>query len=182
MRYMRRWVWLCWCVALASPAMGHQVGGDSYLRLKIDAASIQAQWGIALFSFANVLALDGNNDGKIAPDEAQAHLGMMAEYALARLKLSTTAGLCPLELGDHEVAGRHAIIRFTLCCPLPLASLTIDYSLFFDVDTLHRGLLRLEHQGRTHTGIFTSSRAFQHIQLIDVRPWHQFLEYVIEGI
>jgi hypothetical protein len=75
MRYIGRWVWLCWFIALTSPAMGHQIGGDSYLHLKIDAASIQAQWGIALFSFGNVLALDGNNDGKIAPTRPKHILG-----------------------------------------------------------------------------------------------------------
>jgi tetratricopeptide (TPR) repeat protein len=61
-------------------------------------------------------------------------------------------------------------------------ALTFEYLLFFDVDPLHRGLLRLEHQDRTHTGIFTPQRPVQQIRLVEVRPWHQFLEYVIEGV
>jgi tetratricopeptide (TPR) repeat protein len=182
MRDMRLWCLLSLLMALASPAVSHQVGGDSYLHLKVDKESIQAQWGIALFSLGNVLALDGNNDGRIANDEAQERLGTMADYALARLQLSTADGACTLQPGDHEVAGRYAIVRFTPHCPLPLDALSIEYRLFFDVDSLHRGLLRLEHQDRTHTGIFTPHRPTQQMQLVEVRPWHQFLAYVIEGI
>jgi tetratricopeptide (TPR) repeat protein len=182
MRDIRLWCVLFALMTLASPAISHQVGGDGYLHLKVDGESIQAQWGIALFSFGNVLALDGNHDGKIGNDEAQERLGAMAEYALARLKLSTTDGVCTLQPGDHEVAGRHAVIRFTPRCPPPVETLTFGYHLFFDVDPLHRGLLRLEHQDRTHTGIFTPQRPVQQIQLVEVRPWQQFLEYVIEGV
>jgi tetratricopeptide (TPR) repeat protein len=182
MRDMRLWCLLSLLMALASPAVSHQVGGDSYLHLKVDQESIQAQWGIALFSFGNALALDGDNDGKIANDEAHERLGTMADYALARLKLSTADGACTLQPGDHEVAGRYAIVRFTPHCPMPLDALSIEYRLFFDVDPLHRGLLRLEYRDRTHTGIFTPHRPAQRMQLVEVRPWHQFLEYVIEGI
>src|SRR5687767_4757299 len=141
MRDMRLWCLLSLLMALASPVVSHQVGGDSYLHLKVDQESIQAQWGIALFSFGNALALDGDNDGKIANDEAQERLGTMADYALARLKLSMADGACTLQPGDHEVAGRYAIVRFTPHCPMPLDAVSIEYRLFFDVDPLHRGLL-----------------------------------------
>jgi hypothetical protein len=96
MRDMQLWCVLSLLIALVSPATSHQVGGDSYLHLKVDGESIQAQWGIALFSFSSALALDGNNDGKIGNDEAQERLGAMADYALARLQLSTTDGICTL--------------------------------------------------------------------------------------
>jgi tetratricopeptide (TPR) repeat protein len=182
MRSIGLWCLLSSFVALTSPAMSHQVGGDSYLHMNIADNAMQVQWGIALFSFSNILALDHNNDGKIAPDEAQERLGTMADYALARLTLATAGGVCTLQPGDHEVAGRYAIIRFTPRCPKPLQSLTVEYRLFFDVDPLHRGLLRLEHQGRTHTGILIPSRPTQQIQLAEARPWQQFLEYVVEGI
>jgi hypothetical protein len=88
--------------------------------------------------FGNVLALDNNSDGKIAHEEAQEHLGMMADYALARLKLATVAGACTFQPGNHEVAGRYAIIRFTPRCPKPWQSLSLEYRLFFDVDPPNR--------------------------------------------
>ena len=182
MRFIGLWCLLFLLVALASPATSHQVGGDSYLHINITDDRIQAQWGIALFSFSNVLALDNNTDGKIAPEEAQEHLGMMADYALARLKLATADGACTLHPGAHEVAGRYAIIRFTPRCAKPWQSLSLEYRLFFDIDPLHRGLLRLEHQGRTYTGIFIPSRHAQTFQFAVARPWQPFVEYVIEGI
>jgi hypothetical protein len=181
MRYGRFCSLVVFLVAVAAPADGHVSGGDSFLHVKLDGDSIHAQWGIALWSLSNVLQLDGNGDGRVMGDEVHERLGVIADYALAGLKLSVDDTPCAIETGRHEVAGKYAIVRFSPRCPTPVRTITLDYRLFFDTDPVHRGLVRLEHEGRTHTGILSKHDSIQRIDLVVGRPWHQFLAYVIEG-
>lgn len=55
-------------------------------------------------------------------------------------------------------------------------------SVFFEVDPFHRGLLRLEHEDRTHTAIFTTAERTKRIELVAFSVWGQFLDFVREGI
>ncbi len=179
---MRYLLLLSVIVTLSSTAFGHQGGGDSYLHLTVDEDVIDAELGVSLRTLSQITDFDDNGDYKVTEDEMRRHLDAIADYALSRLTLSVGDTPCDVHQAKHEAVGRFAIIRFVGSCPAPLRSLTINYNLFFDVDPLHRGLLRLEHEDRTHTAIFTHSQDTRNIKLVEFSQWHSFRDYVNEGI
>jgi tetratricopeptide (TPR) repeat protein len=167
---------------LTSTALAHQGGGDSYLHLTIDGNAVQAKLGISLRTLSQITDFDDDGDYKVTKDEMRRHLDAIADYARSRLKFSVGDIPCNVNQVKHEAIGRFALISFLPNCPMPLRTITIHYGLFFDVDPLHRGLLRLEHEDRTQTAIFTPTQRVQNIQLVDFSLWSQFWGYIKEGI
>lgn len=179
---MRYLLLLCMITTVSSTAFSHQGGGDSYLHLTIDEHAIRAKLGISLRTLSQIADYDDDGDYKVSQAEMHQHLDAITQYALSRLRFSVGEVRCHTEQVKSESIGRFAIIRFVPDCPMPLRSIAIGYDLFFDVDSFHRGLLRLEHEDRTHTAIFTPTQRVQNIQVVDFSVWNQFHAYVKEGI
>ena len=169
----------------AAPALAHKPS-DSYLALTVDAAKVEGQWDIALRDLDFAIGLDTNADGDITWGEVKARHADIAAYALARLALRSGATPCPTRVTEHLVDdhsdGAYAVLRFTAICSDPITSLEVDYSLLFDVDPQHRGLLRLEHAGATRTAIFSPERGRQTFEMAELSRWRQFLDYGREGV
>src|SRR5205823_7059749 len=60
--------------------------------------------------------------------------------------------------------------------------LTIRYSLFFSLDPQHRGLLRLEKRGHTHTAVFSPDQDTWRLDGHSVALGRQFLDYFQTGV
>ena len=65
---------------------------DSYLVIKVDGATVQGQWDIALRDLDFAIGLDGNGDGEITWGELRARHNAISAYALPRLKIQGQAG------------------------------------------------------------------------------------------
>src|SRR5207245_7766907 len=104
--------------------------------------------------------------------EVRASHAAIASYALARLTLRSGASACPARvtglLVDEHGDGTFAVLRFVATCPDSVTKLDVDYTLLFDVDPQHRGLLRLEHAGATRTAIFSPERSRQSFELAQI--------------
>lgn len=160
---------------------------DSYLVIKADGAAVQGQWDIALRDLDFAIGLDGNGDGEITWGELRARHNAIAAYALPRLKIQSSGDQeCPTHPTEHLVDdhsdGAYAVVRFVATCAKPPATLELTYSLLFDVDPQHKGLLRLEYQGTTTTGIFSPDKSSQHFDLVETTLLQQFLDYAKEGV
>ncbi|MFA6902175.1 MAG: HupE/UreJ family protein [Gallionellaceae bacterium] len=166
-------------------ALAHKPS-DSYLILKIDTATIQGQWDIALRDLDFAIGLDGNGNGEISWGELRARHTAIAAYALPRLKIQTEGETCPLRATEHMVDkhsdGAYAVLKFTAECSKPLTAVDLNYSLLFDVDPQHKGLLRLEYKGKTTTAIFSPDKAVQHFRLAETTLLRQFFDYAAEGV
>ena len=172
-------------LSLANTAQAHKPS-DSYLILKIDGANVQGQWDIALRDLDFAIGLDGNGNGEITWGELRARHDAIAAYALPRLKISTEGELCPshatANLVDNHSDGAYAVLRFVAECAKPLTSVELNYSLLFDVDPQHKGLLRLEYKGTTSTAIFSPDKSKQKFDLSEITLLRQFLDYAKEGV
>jgi len=159
---------------------------DSYLSLQVSAREVSGQWDIALRDLDYAIGLDDNQDGAITWGELRAHHDAVAAYALSRLTLAVDGRHCPSRVVEHLVDdhsdGTYAVLRFIATCPTAPLALAADYRLLFDVDPQHRGLLRVEHDGRTLSGIFSASAPAQTFVLTDASTWQQFLAYTGHGI
>ncbi|HUX89467.1 MAG TPA: HupE/UreJ family protein [Gallionellaceae bacterium] len=172
-------------LTLPSAAHAHKPS-DSYLILKTEGASVQGQWDIALRDLDFAIGLDGNGDGSITWGELRARHDAIAAYALPRLKIHAQDEACPTRATAHLVDkhsdGAYAVLRFVAECTKPLTAVELNYSLLFDVDPQHKGLLRLEYQGTTRTAIFSPDKSSQRFELAELSLLRQFFDYTREGV
>jgi len=178
--------WLALLLLLASFAVQAHKPSDSYLRLKMDGAQLSGQWDIALRDLEQAIGLDANGDGEITWGELRARQSDIAAYALARLSFSGDGKNCPLRVSGHQVDhhsdGAYEVLRFAADCGAAPSAVEIGYSLFFDFDAQHKGLLNLEYQGRIQSLVFSPERSKQRFELGEISSFRQFLSYGREGV
>ena len=176
---------LALCFACVLPAQAHKAS-DSYLSLAVQGEKIDGQWDIALRDLEMAVGLDANDDAAITWDEVRARHEAIGAYALARLKLSSDARACTLRVSEHLIDshtdGAYAVLRLQGACPEPVATLSVDYNLLFDVDPQHKGLLKLTHGATTSTAIFAPDARSQALQVAAPARWRQFADYVKHGV
>ena len=159
---------------------------DSYLTIHGDKPQLQGQWDIALRDLDYALGLDGNLDGNVEWGEVKAKHAEIVAYAFTHLKLVADGAPCPTKITDHKIDnhsdGTYAVIYFSADCPTAPEFLEIEYSLFFDLDKEHKGLLNLQSDGKARSAIFSDTDRKQKFQLAKPSKWKQFVDYLIEGI
>ena len=159
---------------------------DSYLTLNVSTAKISGQWDIALRDLDFAIGLDANDDNAITWQELRNKHDFINAYAYSHLQLFSGAVPCQIKptqyLVDNHTDGAYSVLQFDVDCPALLTELAVNYTLFFDLDPLHRGLLRVDYQGATHTAILSPTRSQQTIELAQVKPGVVFLQYLHEGL
>jgi hypothetical protein len=175
---------LVWLIATA--ALAHKPS-DSFLTLRVDGAAVRGQWDIALRDLEYAIGLDADGNGEITWGELRAKHADIAAYALARLELRADGRDCRLapsaHLVDEHSDGAYAVLRFdTDCGARTPSAVEVRYSLFFDLDPTHRGLLRYERDGAAHTGVLSPDRPALSFRAGDDSALAQFLDYLREGV
>ena len=182
---MRQLLLLCAGLLLASSSHAHKPS-DSYLSFKVSGSVIDGQWDIALRDLDFAIGLDADGDATITWGEVKEKHNDIAAYAFSRLALSADGHSCPLQVTDHLIDdhtdGAYAVLRFSANCGQAIDKLQAKYSLLFDVDPQHKGLLRLEYEGSTRTGVFTPESASQEFAMGSVGKFSQFVDYFREGV
>jgi hypothetical protein len=170
--------------AMMSSALAHK-SSDSYLSVIVNGGTMLAQWDIALRDLDYAIGLDTDNDGIVTWGELRAHQPAIAAYALSHLRIVSDGKPCEIHATDHLVDrhsdGAYEILRFSAACPTPPQLLEIGYDLLFDLDPQHRGLLRLEEQGSTHTAIFSPDQKSWRLQGHEASWQRQIADYLREG-
>ena len=129
-------------------------------------------------------------DAAITWGELKASEAALAAYAFSRLSIdSVDHGVrrsCPIGferlLVDQHVDGGYAVLRFSARCPARPAQLAIDYSLLFDLDPDHRGLLKLQAAGGAQAAVFSRDRSDLALAIDQPNRWGQLRSFVSEGI
>ena len=173
-------------VMVAALAHAHKPS-DSYLAIRADGAKLAGQWDIALRDLEYAVGLDSDGDGAITWGELRARHAEIAAYAFARLQVRADARACTLAAVEHLVDqhsdGAYAVIRFEARCEAQrFRALDIDYSLFFDLDPTHRGLLRVETPKGTVTAVLGPDKPSVAVPLERASRLAQFVDYVGHGI
>jgi hypothetical protein len=174
-------------LALAyTPILHAHKASDSYLTLKIAGERIEGRWDIALRDLDFAIGLDGDDNGEITWGEVRSRRKAVFDYALSRLSLAEGHAPCPLLAGDYLIDthtdGAYSVLMFTAACGKAPASLNIDYSLLFDLDPQHRGLVHIESRQEAHTMVLSPAHPKQQIDLTEAKAGTAFLQYLGEGV
>ena len=182
---MNRWLVFLTLLLQVIAADAHKPS-DSYLALRPDGQQIEGKWDIALRDLDYAIGLDSDNNGEITWGELRARHDAVAAYALAHLKLRTNGEDCPprvtTQLVDQHSDGAYAVLRFMALCPETVVTLEATYSLFFDLDPQHKGLLRLDLPAATTTAIFSPEQPSQRFELTGASKLQQFIDYLKHGV
>ncbi len=167
------------------PAQAHKPS-DSYLAFTVRGELVSGQWDIALRDLDYAIGLDTDGDGAITWGELRGQHEAIAAYALGHLQVSSGGEPCALEAGeqlvDRHTDGAYTVLRFSVRCGARPARLRLHYDLFFDVDAQHRGLWRLDYEGRTQIGIFATERREAELALETPSRLAEVLDYGREGV
>lgn len=181
---MRHFVLVSILLMCQITAWAHKAS-DSYLVVDVKGNAITAQWDIALRDIDFALGLDRDGNAEITWGELRARQSDVSAWALSRLAL-TRSGSCPLQVTslqvDEHTDGGYAVLHLVGVCPGATGALGLQYRLLFDLDSLHRGLLRLTLDGDTHTTVISPTSGAMQFVVTQTSRWEQFNQYLIEGI
>lgn len=185
---MKRWLLLLAALALHAGAWAHKPS-DSYLNLQAEGDKVAIRWDIALRDLDYVLQLDRDGNGALTWGEVRQRAPEILHLATQRLALSSGGKACalresgPMQLDRHS-DGTYAVLPLVATCPKLEGSLKLRYSLLFDVDPTHRGLVQWRAAGAESAQalVFPAGAAEQELQLEPPGPWQTLGQYLWEGV
>ena len=140
---MRRAVLVALLLLVGGNAWAHKPS-DAHLRLDADGDQLVGRLDIAVRDLDAALGID-DGDGAITWGELEVASPRITQYIASRLAFGPS---CPASLGDASLVdlsdGAYWATPITVHCA-PHA-LSISYSLLFDIDAQHRGLVHLGSQ------------------------------------
>ncbi|HWP11492.1 MAG TPA: HupE/UreJ family protein [Ramlibacter sp.] len=183
--------WLAFLLALLLPVLGwaHKPS-DSYLTIRgtPDSSKIAVRWDIALRDLDYVLELDRDGNGALTWGEVRQRTDEITRYATGHLQLTAGGKPCawessgPLMLDKHS-DGTYAVLSLAARCADLAGGLKARYSLLFDVDPSHRGLVQwVAGDQAAQALVFGTDSAEQSLALAPPSAWETLRQYVVEGI
>ena len=189
---MKRLFLVVIALLLQTAAWAHKPS-DSYLTLRATTGSsdVAVRWDIALRDIDYVLSLDRDGNGEITWGEVRSRSDDITRLATSRLQLSSGDKDCswataaPLMLDKHS-DGAYAVLSLSAQCASLAGALKAKYSLLFDVDPTHRGLVQWIAPGNTDTQaqalVFGNESGEQQLALQSPGPWETLRQYIIDGV
>lgn len=153
---------------VARQATAHKPS-DSYLTLAVDGTRVHARWDVAVRDLDYAIGVDADGSGTVTWGELRARAPAITTYVIDRVSIRTAGSACTLQATTGETAalathsdGAYAVIRFDAECAEPVRALDVHYRLFFDVDPLHRGIVRIEGMGAPYAHALSASSSVLH--------------------
>ncbi|MDQ6621257.1 MAG: HupE/UreJ family protein [Pseudomonadota bacterium] len=182
MSWLRAWPVL---LALLVPSAYAHKPSDAYLTLHREGQVISGQWDIALRDLDAAIGLDVNGDGEISWGEVRSKQTEIDAYALSRIAVRSAGEPCTMQIRDHLIDdhtdGTYAVLMLAGRCPAAAPTLQVDYTLLFDIDPQHRGLLNFVEDGQSRSFVFPADRTRQSVGGDTSSVYAQFSAYVREG-
>lgn len=171
---------------LLAPQVYAHKPSDSYLQLTPTDQGFAGEWRIALRDLEPAIGLDRDGDRKITWGEVRTRHVEIANYALARLQIAAHDSPCEVHAGTQLVDdlsdGTYTVLPLVVSCERNIAPWTLDYSLLFDIDPTHRGLVTLRGTGAPQTFALSPQNSRAMLSAGAASSWRQFTEMAREGV
>ncbi|MEQ8209189.1 MAG: HupE/UreJ family protein [Lacipirellulaceae bacterium] len=159
---------------------------DSYLRITGGGERLAVEWDIALKDLELLVGLDSNRDGKITWGELKEKRRSIADYALNRLSMKADGTDCQLKLAELLVTqhsdGAYAVLQLDAEGQGDAELIEVEYSLLFELDPTHRGLVLYENGPTASTHILSPESRTLQLNTAESSLWRTLLEYIWEGV
>ncbi|MCE9673236.1 HupE/UreJ family protein [Myxococcus stipitatus] len=167
-------------------ALAHKPS-DSYLRIERAEQGFTGRWDVALKDLDAVLGLDANGDGSLTWGEVRTRQPEVLRHVLSRLSLGTAEAACPASAEDslrivRHSDGAYAVLSFSARCPSVPEVLRLDYTLLFDRDPQHRGLVRVVSQAGQGALVLSTDHHAVEVPLEALSAWSHFGGMVRSGV
>ncbi|QTR44688.1 HupE/UreJ family protein [Thiothrix litoralis] len=188
MKHHLYYFWGICLLLLPLAAFAHKPS-DSYLFLQDQPdGKTGLRWDIALRDLEQAIGLDSDADGKITWGELQRKQAALDAYALSRLHLQQGGTACqPQTTGlqtETHTDGGYAVVMMNAGCPATASgALQVEYSLLFDIDPTHRGIL-LDQRADSGAAsyIFSTDHPTQELTVQNSGWLSVLLTYIREGV
>jgi hypothetical protein len=171
---------------LISPFAWSHKSSDSFIDLAIDGDTISGRWDIALRDLEFALKLDNDGDGAIDWGELRNQSQKINAYAFSRFQVKSGEQACIPKTGllqvDRHSDGAYAVINFDLDCAPNINNLSIQYQLLFDLDSSHRGLMKIQQGQSSKFLVFSPDNKVAIIQPGQTDYWTTFSQFLNEGV
>ncbi|MES2941559.1 MAG: HupE/UreJ family protein [Pseudomonadota bacterium] len=164
---------------------------DSYLSIRVaeGSSTIDVRWDIALRDLDYVLELDRDGNGELNWGEVRKREADITRLAISRFQLTSADKNCdlspvaPLALDKHS-DGSYAVLSLKAQCPSLAGPLKARYSMLFDVDPSHRGLVQWVAPGvdTAQALVFGTESAEQVLTLQPAGAWQTLKQYLLDGV
>ena len=169
----------------ASPALAHKPS-DSYLKIRADEPTLSIQWDIALKDLDFEIGLDTNQNGEITWGEVKSRRSAIEAQALSHLNIIADHHECQLSLSEllivHHSDGAYAALMIDTDGSSEAELLEVQYSLFFDVDPTHRGLVLFSNDVAASTHVLSPSESTATIRTKEANVMRTLLQFIREGV
>jgi hypothetical protein len=166
---------------LASAAVSAHGLGSSQVRLRVDGPRIDGAWEVQVADAGRALGLPAADEAALRAREAA-----LGAYLAARLSLAGDGASCApiVPVGPVEWQRELGQVRvgFRATCPTAPRRLTIACGLLFDADPRHRAYFAVEDARETQVGLLRAARRAVTLDVRQLRPGADFLEFVREGV
>lgn len=188
---IRSWTTLLILALLIPTASEAHRSSDAYIYLHIAEHGAEVRIDLGLRDLQDKVGLDADRDGSITWGELRRARAAIERYVIPRLQLRRDGVPCtwvPHELATADHLGiTHAALALRTDCATssqgeaPLW--TLEYSLLFELDRQHRGLLSLRVDDDIDTAVFSPDRR-EHRFGSGIAPdrGRTFSQYFIEGL
>jgi hypothetical protein len=151
-------------------ALGAHSASDAYLTLTAEASGVttvlHGQWDIALRDLDFVLDLDVEGRGQLSWGDVLRRQPQIEAYAYQHLRFAAGGTnhcvVKPIrQMIDQHADGAYLALIFDVACAGGAATISLNYSLFFDIDPSHRAIF----VGRSGSDIATAVLAPQNSKI-----------------
>lgn len=178
-----------WTILLSTEIAWAHSSSTSYITIYADAGTPPAlRLDLPLRDLALRFDLDQDRDGAIRWPEVKSQLGSMTSWINDGLKIEQSAALCRLVEPDWAAATYgeeyHLSLVAQIRCPADtgMKALSLSYTLFFDQDALHRGLMKASFDGITISAIISPDRPAHLLDPSTTGVAAALGNYLIEGV
>lgn len=160
---------------------------DSYLFLQGNNDSLTLRWDIALRDMEAVIGLDSNRDQQIIWAELKEKQKEIVAYAFSRLQIQKGRNDCLIKPYHFQVErhsdGEYVVLWNNLVCENNSSELFFNYSLLFEIDPTHRGILLDQRNGNNQgLTVFSPDKNNLYLSNSGNGLGHIFYNYIREGI
>ena len=144
------------------------------------------QWDIALKDLDFQVGLDTNQNGEITWGEVKSRRSEIEAYALSHLEIAIADQPVGLSLSELMITkhsdGAYAALMIETDASSDLEAFNVSYSLFFDADPTHRGLVVFSNDVASSTFILSPASPMAEIEVGKTNMIGALLQFIWQGV